>query len=610
MTVVVRHAIPVTAQTSVTSRSRARRGRQDRRRRARRRGRRSRADPEVTPRSRRQARAPGMIDHRAAASSRASAAGGRGAVQDRDRRRTPSLPAGVRKVVADGLAPALKLRVYRALVADGVEGPRPSTAEKTVAPPVDEVVAVGTPARVRARRIVASAGSCRRSATRGSSEARHRSPHASARRPPTRPTSRRRRRTEHARRAPAHVFGVIAVDPRVIPLGTHVYVPGLRLRGRGRHRRRHQGQPHRPVLRHRAARRCAGAVAAGHHHRPRLAVAHSPLATPSATLDGPQAPRPGHQEVARAALPRRRQRRRPHPRARRAHRRRDRARGRSRHRHAHGRRCAQHAGAVVAVERDADLLPALAETTADCARFAVVRADAVAVSPEALAEPFGPPVALVANLPYAVAATVVLRFFEELPDARDARRSWCRPRWPTAWPPSPGSKEYGSYTVKLRLLAAPAGRFAVAARRASCRRRASTRRCCGSSAARCATIPAARSRRRAHRRRGVRPAPQDDAQLAALRARAATRSCSTPRSTPRVSTAALRAETLAPERFLDARAALCDASGVRPPVASRNRDRAGRRIRALTVRSAIRAGNSTVHRLYSLLSRGRLHPWI
>ena len=96
----------------------------------------------------------------------------------------------------------------------------------------------------------------------------------------------------------------------------------------------------------------------------------------------------------------------------------------------------EHAGAVVAVERDADLLPALAETTAGCERFAVVRADAVAVSPEAIAEPFGPPVALIANLPYAVAATVVLRFFEELPDACRPRRSWCRPRSPTAWRPA------------------------------------------------------------------------------------------------------------------------------------------------------------------------------
>ncbi|MDR3686283.1 MAG: 16S rRNA (adenine(1518)-N(6)/adenine(1519)-N(6))-dimethyltransferase RsmA [Coriobacteriia bacterium] len=120
----------------------------------------------------------------------------------------------------------------------------------------------------------------------------------------------------------------------------------------------------------------------------------------------------------------------------------------------------QHAGAVVAVERDSDLLPALAETTADCARLAIVRADAVAVSPEALAEPFGPPVAMVANLPYAVAATVVLRFFEEIPSLQSAT-IMVQAEVADRMAASPGTKDFGAYTVKLRLLAKPAGRFAV-----------------------------------------------------------------------------------------------------------------------------------------------------
>lgn len=120
----------------------------------------------------------------------------------------------------------------------------------------------------------------------------------------------------------------------------------------------------------------------------------------------------------------------------------------------------EHAGAVVAVERDGDLLKALASTTAACERLAVLRADAVAISPKQLAEPFGAPVALVANLPYGVAATVVLRFFEKLPAMRSATvmvQSEVADRMAA----SPGGKEYGSYTVKLRLLARPAGRFAV-----------------------------------------------------------------------------------------------------------------------------------------------------
>lgn len=121
----------------------------------------------------------------------------------------------------------------------------------------------------------------------------------------------------------------------------------------------------------------------------------------------------------------------------------------------------EHAGAIVAVERDADLLPVLAETTAHCPRFALLRADAVQVASEEIAAPFGPPVALVANLPYAVAATVVLRFFQELPSLQSATvmvQSEVADRMAA----SPGSKAYGAYTVKLRLIAEPAGRFQVA----------------------------------------------------------------------------------------------------------------------------------------------------
>jgi 16S rRNA (adenine1518-N6/adenine1519-N6)-dimethyltransferase len=118
------------------------------------------------------------------------------------------------------------------------------------------------------------------------------------------------------------------------------------------------------------------------------------------------------------------------------------------------------AGAVVAVERDPELLPVLAETTADCPRLSIVRADAVAVEPAQLAEPFGAPVALVANLPYAVAATVVLRFFELMPSLMSAT-VMVQAEVADRMAADPGSKAYGAYTVKLRLRAKPAGRFPV-----------------------------------------------------------------------------------------------------------------------------------------------------
>jgi 16S rRNA (adenine1518-N6/adenine1519-N6)-dimethyltransferase len=120
----------------------------------------------------------------------------------------------------------------------------------------------------------------------------------------------------------------------------------------------------------------------------------------------------------------------------------------------------QRVGAVVAVERDRELLPVLADTTRDCARLRIVQADAVVVETSSLSEPYGPPEALVANLPYAVAATVVLRFLEDLPTLRQATvmvQSEVADRMSAA----PGSKEYGSYTVKLRMLARPDGRFQV-----------------------------------------------------------------------------------------------------------------------------------------------------
>jgi 16S rRNA (adenine1518-N6/adenine1519-N6)-dimethyltransferase len=74
---------------------------------------------------------------------------------------------------------------------------------------------------------------------------------------------------------------------------------------------------------------------------------------------------------------------------------------------------------VVAVEFDERLLPVLAEL-AEGRALTVVQADAVTVAVERLNTPAGPPVALIANLPYAVAATVILRFFEELPSLERA----------------------------------------------------------------------------------------------------------------------------------------------------------------------------------------------
>lgn len=118
------------------------------------------------------------------------------------------------------------------------------------------------------------------------------------------------------------------------------------------------------------------------------------------------------------------------------------------------------AGHVVAVERDAALLPVLSDVAAGCGNLTVVQADAVNVAPSSLTGPLGPPVMLVANLPYSVAATVVLRFFEQVPSLQSATvmvQSEVADRMAAV----PGRKDYGSYTVKLHLLVEAAGRFTV-----------------------------------------------------------------------------------------------------------------------------------------------------
>ncbi len=119
------------------------------------------------------------------------------------------------------------------------------------------------------------------------------------------------------------------------------------------------------------------------------------------------------------------------------------------------------AAAVVAVERDPDLLPILRETTTACPRLALIEGDALAISEQEMGLPFGEPGALVANLPYSVAATVLLHLFQTMPSLETAVvmvQSEVADRIAA----SPGTKDYGSYTVKLRLLAETVARFGVA----------------------------------------------------------------------------------------------------------------------------------------------------
>lgn len=118
------------------------------------------------------------------------------------------------------------------------------------------------------------------------------------------------------------------------------------------------------------------------------------------------------------------------------------------------------AGHVVAVERDDRLLPQLASVAEECGNLTVLNDDAVSVPIELISAPAGAPNALVANLPYAVAATVVLRYFQEIATL-DAATVMVQAEVASRMTASPGTKDYGAYSVKLQLIAEPAGRFPV-----------------------------------------------------------------------------------------------------------------------------------------------------
>lgn len=119
------------------------------------------------------------------------------------------------------------------------------------------------------------------------------------------------------------------------------------------------------------------------------------------------------------------------------------------------------AGSVIAVEQDVALLPVLAETTATCRGLRTIGADAVIVPLPTLLDAAGrPPVSLVANLPYGVAATVVLRFFQGLSALRDAT-VMVQSEVAARMAARPGTKSYGAYTVKLGLLCQAVDGFPV-----------------------------------------------------------------------------------------------------------------------------------------------------
>ena len=119
--------------------------------------------------------------------------------------------------------------------------------------------------------------------------------------------------------------------------------------------------------------------------------------------------------------------------------------------------------AVCSIEADRELESVLAETCADHSeKFFLTMGDALRVGPQNLQADGALPLPnkFVSNLPYQVAATLILRNFEEFPTLESAT-VMVQAEVADRICALPGSKIYGAYTAKLALLARPAGRFEV-----------------------------------------------------------------------------------------------------------------------------------------------------
>ena len=134
------------------------------------------------------------------------------------------------------------------------------------------------------------------------------------------------------------------------------------------------------------------------------------------------------------------------------------------------------ARAVCSREADSELEQVLAVTCKEPHpdSFALVMGDALAITPQKLAEAYSTlptvahdaatsapmPTKFVSNLPYQVAATLILKFFQELPSLERAV-VMVQAEVADRIAAKPSTKAYGAYTAKLSLFAQVTGRFEV-----------------------------------------------------------------------------------------------------------------------------------------------------
>lgn len=121
---------------------------------------------------------------------------------------------------------------------------------------------------------------------------------------------------------------------------------------------------------------------------------------------------------------------------------------------------------VASVEFDKDLPPVLAEATEfNGDRFALIQKDALKVCEDDIRAAFASiggsvPSMLVSNLPYAVAATVILDWFEKF-DFLQNMTVMVQSEVADRIAAQKGTKDYAAYTIKLRMFAQTTKRFQV-----------------------------------------------------------------------------------------------------------------------------------------------------
>lgn len=132
--------------------------------------------------------------------------------------------------------------------------------------------------------------------------------------------------------------------------------------------------------------------------------------------------------------------------------------------------------AVCSLEADSELEQVLAVTCKEPHpdSFALIMGDALAITPQKLSEAYSTlptvahdaatnapmPTKFVSNLPYQVAATLILKFFQELPSLERAV-VMVQAEVADRIAAKPSTKAYGAYTAKLSLFAQVTGRFEV-----------------------------------------------------------------------------------------------------------------------------------------------------